>query len=724
MTEQATLSAEWCADGTVIVRMDDKAEELNTLKLELAREFDLLLDKLENDKGATSLVFISAKPNNFLAGANLDMLRDVATPADGEALSRLAQGIQDRIERLSIPTVVAINGACLGGGLELALAFDVRVASDASTTRLGLPEVQLGLLPGGGGTQRLPRLIGVAAALDLLLTGREVNVKRARSLGLVDHVVATPDLLKVATELGVSHPKRGRPVKRPAQSLTHRTGLMHWLMSANPLGRKLTFDKALQRTRATTKGHYPAPERILQVVHDGLRHGMVDGLAAEARAFGELLQTSESRQLIGLFFASNELKKDAGVDDPNVRALPVSGVGILGAGLMGAGIAYVSSHFAQKTVVVKDRDEDSARRGLAYVEQRLNERVARGRMTKSRRDATFARITPSGDYAGLRDVDIVIEAVFEDLQLKRQMINDIETHGGLATIFASNTSSIPIADIARGCARPENVIGMHYFSPVERMPLLEVIVTRETQPQVVATCVALGKEQKKTVIVVRDGPGFYTSRILAPYMNEAAWLLAEGWRIDEIDRALVAFGFPIGPLTLLDEVGIDVADKVAGLLQAAFGERMRPPALMDTLKNDDRLGKKNARGMYIYDGEQKGDAKRPDQSVYELLGLTDNSNQRRESEADIAERCVLQMVNEAARCLQEGILRNARDGDIGAVFGLGFPPFRGGPFRYADSIGVAAVVARLNTLCAQHGERFAPAALLESMVESGESFYT
>jgi 3-hydroxyacyl-CoA dehydrogenase/enoyl-CoA hydratase/3-hydroxybutyryl-CoA epimerase len=385
---------------------------------------------------------------------------------------------------------------------------------------------------------------------------------------------------------------------------------------------------------------------------------------------------------------------------------------------MGGGIAYVSIQ-ADVAVRLKDRDDEGVARGLRYVREILEERTKRRSITPIERDLTFARLSGTTDYSGFRTADVVIEAVFEDLALKHAVLREVEAVTRQDCIFASNTSSIPISKIAEASSRPETVVGMHYFSPVHKMPLLEIIRTDKAEPWAIATAVALGKKQGKTCIVVRDGVGFYTSRILAPYMNEAAYLLSEGVPVEAIDEALVDWGWPVGAMQLLDEVGIDVGAHVARIMHEAFGDRMVPPAVMAKLGTDDRKGRKNGRGFYVYDGKKKG--RRPvDESVYRALGLEPKARIPAE---EIQMRCSLQMVNEALRCFGEGILRTPRDGDIGAVFGLGFPPFRGGPFRYVDSLGPAEVLRRLQGYCDRFGPRWTPAEPLVEMARTGARFY-
>ncbi|GMQ95577.1 MAG: fatty acid oxidation complex subunit alpha FadJ [Gammaproteobacteria bacterium] len=718
---EPTLRLEHRDDGVAVLWVDDASEPVNTLKAGLAAEFQQLLDALRDSSAAKALVVISAKRDNFIVGANLEMLQSVKSIAEGRELAELSQTIQQRLASLPMPVVAAIHGSCLGGGLELTLAVDARVASNDRATRLGLPEVQLGLLPGGGGTQRLPRLIGLVPALRLLLTGRQLGADEALDLGLVDVVVDRQRLLESAVERGLSmrglHRRAGQPLLPPrVASVFNRRGFMQLLVARNPIGRQLLFARVHRQTLDKTRGNYPAPERILEVVRKGLEQGVAAGFAAEARAFGELVVSPQSRQLVGMFFATRELAKDNGVDDPQTEIREVEAVGIVGAGLMGAGIAYLCAARAGTPVTIKERHQESLDDGMQRLRDLIDGRVRRGRMSGEEAETILGRVTGSVDFTALRSSSLVIEAAFEDRDLKRQLLAEVEALNQDRLMFASNTSSIPISEIAAAAKRPGNVVGMHYFSPADRMPLLEVVVTEQTAPGVTATCVAFGKRQGKTVIVVRDAAGFYTSRILAPYLNEAAQLLTEGVTIESIDRALVDFGFPVGPLTLLDDIGIDVGYEVSGVLGRAFGPRMQPPAGLRQLVDQGSLGKKSGRGFYVHGGRSR----RANDEIYALLGAQPTDDAKA---IPIAERCVLQMVNEAARCLESDILRSARDGDIGAVFGLGFPPFLGGPFRYADSLGASQLVGRLEHFADSHGERYLPADILGRLAERGQGFY-
>ena len=526
-------------------------------------------------------------------------------------------------------------------------------------------------------------------------------------MGLVDDVVAPP-LLETAA-LKRLHELNGKARQR------RRRGLVPTLLDGNPLGRRVVLWQARRNAQARSRGNYPALPRIIECMETGLARGMRAGLETEARRFGELAMTPEARQLMGVHFATTELKKETGTDN-GADARPVRRVAVLGAGLMGAGIAFVTSHKAGLPVRLKDVAAEGLNRGMAHIHKELQARRQRRRITPFEAECQRNRITPALNYTGFARVDLVIEAVFEDLGLKHRMIRDVEAHAGPDAIFASNTSSIPISQIAQGAERPQNVIGMHYFSPVEKMPLLEVITTEQTAPEVIATTVETGRRQGKTVIVVRDGAGFYVNRILAPYINEACHLLTEGVEIDHVDRALLDFGFPVGPFALLDEVGLDVSAKVAPILHEAFGERMRPATVTDTLLADGRSGRKNGRGFYLYNRRKRGGHRPVDRSVYSLLGVSPSTET---PAAEIIDRTVLVMINEAAHCLDDGIIRNARDGDIGAVYGIGFPPFRGGPLRYLDSRGPGEVVRRLEALRQAHGSRFEPAPLLQRLARDG-----
>ena len=694
-------------EGIAVITMNDPSQPQNVLNSSIQPEFEALLTDIEQDKTLKALIFTSDKEDCFIAGADINMLQQIEDAEQVYEMCQSMHGMTARIVNLPIVTIAAIDGACLGGGLEMALAFDYRIASTRKSTKIGLPEVQLGILPGGGGTQRLPRLIDLPTALDMILTGKQLNALRAKKVGIVDEVVAPQVLMEVAHKYA------------DKAKLNRQKGFKEKLMVSAPI-RKVIFSQARKKTLKATKGHYPSPMKILDTIEQGLATDLKSGLDIEARSFGEMLMTPESKQLISIFFAVTDLKKDSGVDSAE-SAKEIAKVGVLGGGLMGAGISYVTAYQAQKTVRLKDISAENVAKGVAYVGNLLDKRVAKRRLKLNQRDKIMARLTATTDYSGFKNVDVVIEAVFESLDLKQKMVSDIEgLNSAKETIFATNTSAIPVDDIATKAKYPERIVGMHYFSPVEKMPLLEVVTGSKTADWATATAVELGKQQGKTVIVVNDGPGFYTTRILVPYNMEAVRLVLEGVSIEAVDKALEDFGFPVGPIKLMDEVGIDVGAHIVETLHDAFGDRVPLIEGIDTLLEDDRKGRKNGRGFYDYSGKSKG--KQVDSSIYSLMGVN-NPGSKTISADDIAERVVLTMLNEASYCLHEKILRSARDGDIGAVFGLGFPPFLGGPFRYMDSLGVENVVSKLQALQFEHGDRFTPAPLLLELTEKKRAFY-
>lgn len=694
--EQNAFHLKMRLDHVGIITIDVPDEKMNTLKAEFAGQIIAIIAEARRDPKLAGLVLISGKPDNFIAGADISMIDRCKSAQEAEALAKQGQEVMAALDALPFPVVAAIHGACLGGGLELALACDARICSLDDKTRLGLPEVQLGLLPGSGGTQRLPRLIGVQQALPLILTGKTLRAIQARKLGVVDDAVPQAILLETA----IARVKKG---KVSGRTLPLRDRLLH-----GPIGRQALFALASRQTAAKTQGNYPAANRIIEVVRIGLEQGSRAGHDAEARAFGELAMTPESVALRGIFFATTAMKKERGGD---AEPAAVKSVAILGGGLMGGGIASVTAINAGLPVRIKDISLEGVNHALKTSWELLSKKVKRRQLTPAQRQQQMARITGGTDYQGFSQRDVVIEAVFEDLALKQQMVSEVEAHCQPHTLFASNTSSLPIEEIAAKAQRPENVIGLHYFSPVEKMPLVEVIPHLNTSTATLVTIVALARSQGKTPIVVADKPGFYVNRILTPYINEAMRCLLEGEPIDHIDRALVKFGFPVGPIQLLDEVGIDVGSKISPILHQAYGERFAAPAAFDAVLKDGRKGRKNSKGFYRYD-QARWQRKKPDASLYTLLKVTPKA---RQSEAQIAERCVMMMLNEAARCLDEQVIRCARDGDIGAVFGIGFPPFLGGPFHYMDKLGAAEMVNRLTRLTQQHGERFTPCdALIEA----------
>jgi 3-hydroxyacyl-CoA dehydrogenase / enoyl-CoA hydratase / 3-hydroxybutyryl-CoA epimerase len=689
-------------DGVLVLTLDLPGEKVNTLGRAMMEEFRGLLNALQARTDVRAVVLKSGKPDNFIAGADIKDFTAIRSALEGETLSREGQAILAQLAALPMPVVAAIHGSCLGGGLETVLACRYRIASDDAKTALGLPEVMLGLIPGAGGTQRLPRLVGLRTGLDLILTGRNLKGVRALKAGLVDEVVPVPVLDTAARKAALALADGTLRPKRTGIGL------------AEKLLRPIIFRKARASVLEKTGGHYPAPLAALEVVERGSGGTIEEGLKLEAKHFGELAVSDVSRALVSVFFATQDIKKDAGFPE-GTAAADVRKLGVVGAGLMGAGIAGAAVELGIP-VRLRDTAQEALGRGFLYVREILDERVKRRSLTRLEREKRMNLLSGTLDFSGFRRADLVIEAVFEDLDLKRKVLAEVEAATSRDCVFATNTSSLPIADIAKDADRPARVLGMHFFSPVHKMPLLEVIVTPQTDAWSTATAVTFGRRIGKHVIVVRDGPGFYTTRALSPYMNEAARLIEEGARMEDVDRAMTSFGFPVGPIALLDEVGIDVGAKVSKILHHAFGERMTPPAAMAKVIEDDRKGRKNKRGFYVYDGKKK----RPDESVYKLLPSPERSDFE---PRQIQDRLVFAFLNEAVLCLEDGVLRSPRDGDVGAIFGLGFPPFLGGPFRYLDHLGARFAVEVLERLSSRHGARFAPARLLVDYAREGKSFH-
>jgi len=541
-------------NGVATVLIDRHDESMNTLGEELVLELSDVVDRLEEPD--VKAVVIGSSKKDFLAGADIRMFASITSPDDAIEALKALHGPFDRLEALHTigdkPVVMAINGACLGGGLELALTGSVRICTDSPKTQLGQPEVQLGLIPGAGGTQRLPELIGLASGLQMIVTGKPVRPHKARRLGLVNEVVPAPVLLDIARKRATEAIGAPPPERVIALNVSP-DNLMKYALEKNPAGRKVLFKKATEVMLKETGGHYPAPHRAIEAVQIGAEHGRAAGVAAEMRFFAELVLTPESAALQSIFFATTQLKTDSGVDSETTPR-NVEHIAVLGGGLMGGGIATVSAIKVGATVRIKEVDTAGVGRGLGYVSRVVAKETKKRRWTEFQVDRITNRVTGSSTWRGFSNTDIIIEAVFEDLALKQSILAQAEEATGPDTIFASNTSSLPISQIAATAQRPENVVGMHYFSPVEKMPLLEVITTDRTSDETTATAVAVGKAQGKTVIVVNDGTGFYTTRVLGPYSNEAAYLLAEGASVEDIDGAMTAWGFPIGPLLLADEV--------------------------------------------------------------------------------------------------------------------------------------------------------------------------
>ncbi len=702
-------------DATAVIWIDEQGSSVNRLNRRALSAFEEVLSELDSNDDISAAVFISRKPASFIVGADLNMLQALETKKEVRSLVRDGHRLTARLQTLRIPTVAAMHGPAMGGGLEMALACTYRLCTQHPATKFALPEVKLGLLPAIGGTQRLPRLIGLQEALGMMLTGKNVYPHKAKRIGLVNATTFHPGLLDAALSAAKGLVSGTLSSSRPP------SGFGEKLLESTTLSRRLIYQKAESTVQRESKGNYPAPLKILDCVQTGLEEGIDSGLQMEESHFSDLVFTRESKALVRLFFS-----QQASSTNPfGEHARPINSVGLLGAGLMGGGIAQVSAE-GGVNVRVKDLDLEHAAIAKKVTWENLSKRVEKRILSSFDRDVLMERIQPVAAYDALASADLVIEAVPEQLTLKHTVL--LETEGAIdpGCIFASNTSSIPISQIAEQSLRPENVVGMHYFSPVPQMPLLEIVRTPHTSLDTLGTAYALGLMQGKTPIVVNDGPGFYTTRILALYMNEALLLLEEGARIDEVDRAMVQWGFPMGPFALFDLVGIDVGAKITEVMREQLPEfthrTLKISNAASRLKDAGYSGQKSNLGFFSYPKTKgRGSKKEVNQTIYAFFGGPERASL---SAAQIQERLGLIMVNEALYCLEEGILSNPTDGDIGAVFGLGFPPFRGGPFQYVDTETTPAIASRLARLRYQHGARFQAPALLTEMAVSDTRFYS
>ncbi|MCB9502313.1 MAG: enoyl-CoA hydratase/isomerase family protein [Deferribacteres bacterium] len=708
-------------DGIGLLVFDMAGKSVNIFNEEVLLELESVCDKLVDNTSMRALILTSGKKTNFIAGADISGIQNITDPAEGEKIGKEGHRIFGKFSYLPMPKFAFINGTCMGGGTELSLAADYRIAVDKSHVKIGLPEVMLGILPGWGGTQRLPRLIGIQKALDYILTGRRVDAQKAYRDGIIDQVIPAeiPDgeimtaVYKFAEEV-MTPAGKARIEKRR----NRKNNMQSYLLEKNPLGRKVLFDQARKMTLKTSKGHYPAPLRALEAVQKGMSTSLSEGLNIEAQFLGELVVTPVCKNLVKVFQLTEDLKKDNGAPDFKGDALKFDRVGVLGAGVMGGGIAQLLAHKGHP-VRMKDINLNAIAKGMEQASSVFFGMVKKRRMKPREMNEKMGLISGTTDYSGFNKVDLVIEAIIEKLDIKKSVFSELDKTVPPGAILASNTSSLPVTEMAAATTRPEKVAGLHFFNPVHRMPLVEVIRGEKSSDETIVSLVEFSKAIGKTAIVVKDSPGFLVNRILAPYMNEAAMLLEEGQKIDSIDKAILEFGMPMGPLELYDEVGIDVTHKVAGILQEAYGDRMPASAVVAKMFEAGRFGKKSGAGFYKYNAKKK----EVDPETYKVLSALRNEAEEIPAQ-EIKERCVYMMINEAARCLEDGIVKTARDVDIGMIFGTGFPPFHGGLLTYADSIGATKVLERLEYYKEKCGPRFEPAQLIRDMAQKESRFYS
>ncbi len=741
-----------CAGAKIwTLTFDMAGEKVNKLSKKVGAEVDALLPQLEAlgvEGKIDALVLVSGKPGNFIAGADIDMIRATRTSEEAEELSREGQKLMNRWEDLPFPTVAGIHGAALGGGFEFALACSAIVMSDHASAKIGLPEVLLGLIPGSGGTIRLPRKAGLATALDLILTGKTVSGDKALKQGLIEGYLPKEnfqDSLLRWTQTQLPTLKSGkRMAKEP--KLGGVGGPAGGFLENNIVMRSLIFKKAREGVLSKTQGHYPSPLKAIDVLQatrgaygPKLRGGDRDSaLEKEALAFGKLAATDVSKNLIRLFFLTENVKKSQGLPaGRQVKEHPVSTAGVLGAGVMGGGIAQL---FADKGIQVrmKDLNSNALSLGVQAALKIFQKQVQRKKINKRQFMQKINCIAPVLDYVGFQHTDLVVEAIVENIDIKKKAFEELEKQIKPDCVVASNTSSLSISRMQASLKNPERFVGMHFFNPVNRMPLIEVIRGEKTSDEAVSSVFQLSKKLGKTPIVVKDAPGFLVNRLLMTYLNEAVYLVVAGVPIPELDQVLLKFGMPMGPMELIDEVGVDVGEKVSHILHDAFGARMAPAPENKRIVASGRLGKKSGKGLYEYEGPKKTKVFNPE--IYDILGISATPGASKMgskiapkiaaklapkiAEEEILERCLLPMINEAARCLEEGIVSSPEDVDLGMIMGTGFPPFRGGLLRYADTLGAATIVNRLKHYEAKFGERFRPAASLVSRAENEQKFYS
>ena len=713
MAEHLSLQVD--NDGIATITLNVPDRPMNVVGPQLMSDLSAALDKIEHDDNIKGAIITSGK-QDFMAGADLKWLCETLDQdLDIKQAFAFAQPLNQafrRIETLGKPFAAAINGTALGGGLELALACHYRVVASNEKIALGLPEVQVGLLPGGGGTQRLPRLIGVEKSLPLLLQGSHISPSKALDLGFVHEVCEAQELVGRAKKWLLESPDAEQPWDKKGFKVPGGAGAMNPRTAQQFMG-------GTAMVAENAKHNYPAPIAILSCVYEGTILPIDRGLTVESQYFASLMTNPVAKNMVRTLFV-NKGAADKLVRRPaDVPSSPVSKLGVLGAGMMGAGIAYVSAR-AGMDVVLLDRTIDDAARGKDYSKRLMDKAVSRGKSTQEKADALLGKISTTDNYADLADCDLVIEAVFEDRAIKADVTEKTEAVIAADKVFATNTSTLPITGLAEASSRPDNFIGIHFFSPVEKMPLVEIIVGAKTSQETIAKSLDYVKQLRKTPIVVNDSRGFYTSRVFSTFTDEGTTMLSEGIMPAMIENAAKFAGMPVGPLAVLDEVTVELAYKVTKQTEHDLGDDYEAASgwpVLEKMYNSGRKGKRFGAGFYDYPEDGK---------KHLWPGLKDDfpvAAEQPEFDA-VKKRLLHRQALEAARCLEEGVISEPEDGDIGSVFGIGFPPYTGGPFSYIDTIGISQFVTECEALAASHGKRFMPSEWLKERGAKGEKFYS
>ena len=687
-------------EGDIAILTFDRPDSAaNVFDQTTMEELETHLKNVSKSIDIKGLILTSAKPSIFIAGADIN---EILKPGIGEEDLRRAvergQQVFSFLEKLGIPTVAAIHGACLGGGYELCLACRHRIASDDKSTKIGLPETSLGILPAWGGSTRLPRLVGLPKALDLILGGKRCAAKKAWKMGMVDEVMPKERLLARAQQL-IQKGKRKRK---------------HHVLTNNWLTARIIEKKVRPTILKKTNGHYPAVELALDVVLDGITKSTSDAMKLEADAFVKLAPTSVCQNLVRIFFLQERAKRITVVEE---KQPPINAVQVVGAGIMGAGIAQWASARGHR-VLLKDIHPEALNKGMAAIGKVYGDATKRRVFTKTEMQAGLDRIQPIIDQVPMRAVDMVIEAAVENMDIKKKIFAELAAAAGDEPILATNTSALSISELAESVPHPERVVGVHFFNPVHRMQLVEVVKGAQTSPEVLQRSVQFVQKLGKLPVVVQDRPGFLVNRILMPYLIEAGHLFAHGADVEKLDQCMLDFGMPMGPMRLMDEVGVDVCEHVASFFATQFGDRMPIPALLKEMVEQEQLGRKTGGGFYVYRKKKKELV--PNEKINALVKHRDCAYL---SETELQERMVLLMVNEGGRCLEESVVADPRDVDFGMIMGTGFAPFRGGPLRYADAEGIEKIHDRLLELSEKVDPRFAPCERIKEMKQNQQPFY-